>query len=120
MCSVKVTRTETDSTHESAVEDEVVRPPDNVVFLHSTHETQIGSMAISISNLIRCLSSIPGNELHLAKHNSLLSLIGQLLVLKHHHPPAICLPDRTHDTSDTFDTLDDTCDTTEYVLEAYK
>ena len=77
-------------------------------------------MAISISNLVRCLSSIPGNELYLAKHHSLLSLIGQLLVLKHHHPPAICLPDRTHDTSDTFDTLDDTCDTTEYVLEAFK
>ena len=92
----------------------MLRPLDNVVFLHATHETQLGSMAICISNLIRCLSFISGNELILSTHYSLLALIGQLLLLRHTHPRALSLPARTHDSPDTCDT----CDTIDgYVLE---
>ncbi|KAI6656316.1 hypothetical protein LOD99_1116 [Oopsacas minuta] len=118
----KVTTTGTNNTSADSpdVEDEVVRPLDNVVFLHTTHETQCGHMAICISNLIRCLSFIPGNHMVLSKHTSLLSLIGHLLLLKHQHPEALCLSNRTEDSSDIFDTLEDTCDTSEYVLEANK
>ena len=98
-------------------EEEVLRPMENVLFLHATHETQLGSMAICISNLIRCLSFIPGNELILSTHESLLALIGQLLLLRHTHPHALSPSTRAHDTSDTFETQEDTFDDSEYVLE---
>ena len=100
------------------VEEEVLRPLDNVLFLQATHETQLGSMAICISNLIRCLSFIPGNELILSTHDSLLALIGQLLLLKHTHPQSLSLPTRTHDTSDTLETQEDTFETPGYVLDS--
>ena len=41
---------------------------------------------VCVSNIVRSLSFLPGNDLEMSKHPGLLLLLGRLLLLQHRHP----------------------------------
>ncbi|XP_053717548.1 AT-rich interactive domain-containing protein 1A isoform X1 [Synchiropus splendidus] len=63
---------------------------------HSKDETPLSTLAdwqdslarrcICISNIVRSLSFVPGNDLEMSKHPGLLLLLGRLVLLHHRHP----------------------------------
>lgn len=63
---------------------------------HSKDETPLSTLSdwqdslarrcICISNIVRSLSFVPGNDLELSKHPGLLLLLGRLVLLHHRHP----------------------------------
>nr|XP_029519072.1 AT-rich interactive domain-containing protein 1A-like isoform X2 [Oncorhynchus nerka] len=63
---------------------------------HSKDETPLSTLSdwqdalarrcICVSNIVRSLSFIPGNDLEMSKHPGLLLLLGRLVLLHHRHP----------------------------------
>ncbi|XP_039595181.1 AT-rich interactive domain-containing protein 1A isoform X1 [Polypterus senegalus] len=63
---------------------------------HSKDETPLSTIAdwqdslakrcICVSNIIRSLSFVPGNDLEMSKHPGLLLILGRLILLHHEHP----------------------------------
>ncbi|XP_037119572.1 AT-rich interactive domain-containing protein 1A isoform X1 [Syngnathus acus] len=63
---------------------------------HSKDETPLGTLAdwqdslarrcICVSNIVRSLSFVPGNDQEMSKHPGLLLLLGRLVLLHHRHP----------------------------------
>lgn len=63
---------------------------------HSKDETPLSTLAdwqdalsrrcICVSNIVRSLSFVPGNDLEMSKHPGLLLLLGRLVLLHHRHP----------------------------------
>uniref|UniRef100_A0A3B3BY74 AT-rich interactive domain 1Ab n=1 Tax=Oryzias melastigma TaxID=30732 RepID=A0A3B3BY74_ORYME len=63
---------------------------------HSKDETPLSTLSdwqdslarrcICISNIVRSLSFVPGNDLEMSKHPGLLLLLGRLVLLHHRHP----------------------------------
>ena len=63
---------------------------------HSKDETPLSTLSdwqdalarrcVCISNIVRSLSFIPGNDLEMSKHPGLLLLLGRLVLLHHRHP----------------------------------
>ncbi|XP_061903499.1 AT-rich interactive domain-containing protein 1A isoform X2 [Entelurus aequoreus] len=63
---------------------------------HSKDETPLSTLSnwqdslarrcICVSNIIRSLSFVPGNDLEMSKHPGLLLLLGRLVLLHHRHP----------------------------------
>lgn len=63
---------------------------------HSKDETPLSTLAdwqdalarrcVCVSNIVRSLSFVPGNDLEMSKHPGLLLLLGRLVLLHHRHP----------------------------------
>ncbi|RVE66434.1 hypothetical protein OJAV_G00107310 [Oryzias javanicus] len=63
---------------------------------HSKDETPLSTLSdwqdslarrcVCISNIVRSLSFVPGNDLEMSKHPGLLLLLGRLVLLHHRHP----------------------------------
>uniref|UniRef100_A0A8C7NW70 AT rich interactive domain 1Ab (SWI-like) n=1 Tax=Oncorhynchus mykiss TaxID=8022 RepID=A0A8C7NW70_ONCMY len=63
---------------------------------HSKDETALSTLSdwqdalahrcVCVSNIVRSLSFIPGNDLEMSKHPGLLLLLGSLVLLHHRHP----------------------------------
>uniref|UniRef100_A0A3B3QA81 AT-rich interaction domain 1A n=1 Tax=Paramormyrops kingsleyae TaxID=1676925 RepID=A0A3B3QA81_9TELE len=63
---------------------------------HSKDETPLSTLAdwqdslarrcICVSNIVRSLSFVPGNDLEMSRHPGLLLMLGRLLLLHHRHP----------------------------------
>ncbi|KAG5858088.1 hypothetical protein ANANG_G00026390 [Anguilla anguilla] len=63
---------------------------------HSKDEAPLGTLApwqdaltrrcVCVSNILRSLSFVPGNDLEMSKHPGLLLLLGRLVLLHHRHP----------------------------------
>uniref|UniRef100_A0AAZ3Q7N4 ARID domain-containing protein n=1 Tax=Oncorhynchus tshawytscha TaxID=74940 RepID=A0AAZ3Q7N4_ONCTS len=63
---------------------------------HSKDETALSTLSdwqdalarrcVCVSNIVRSLSFIPGNDLEMSKHPGLLLLLGRLVLLHHRHP----------------------------------
>uniref|UniRef100_A0A8C9XIP4 AT-rich interaction domain 1A n=1 Tax=Sander lucioperca TaxID=283035 RepID=A0A8C9XIP4_SANLU len=63
---------------------------------HSKDETPLSTLSdwqdslarrcICVSNIVRSLSFVPGNDLEMSKHPGLLLLLGRLVLLQHRHP----------------------------------
>jgi len=49
-------------------------------------QEELARRSICIANILRNLSFIPGNDREMSRHNGLLSLAGQVLLLHHWHP----------------------------------
>jgi AT-rich interactive domain-containing protein 1 len=73
---------------------------------------ELARRCVCISNILRNLSFIPGNDREMSRHHGLLSLAGQLLLLHHRHPKRRRMPkqhaapppppaDTAADTADT-------------------
>ncbi|CAG9761619.1 unnamed protein product [Ceutorhynchus assimilis] len=57
----------------------------SLVHLNESQDN-LGKRCVCITNIIRSLTFIPGNELEFAKSISFLALVGKLLLLHHEHP----------------------------------
>uniref|UniRef100_A0A672QV03 AT-rich interaction domain 1A n=1 Tax=Sinocyclocheilus grahami TaxID=75366 RepID=A0A672QV03_SINGR len=49
-------------------------------------QDSLARRCICVSNIVRSLSFVPGNDSEMSKHPGLLLLLGRLLLLHHHHP----------------------------------
>ncbi|KAK1880885.1 AT-rich interactive domain containing protein 1A [Dissostichus eleginoides] len=52
----------------------------------SDWQDSLSRRCICISNIVRSLSFVPGNDLEMSKHPGLLLLLGRLVLLHHRHP----------------------------------
>lgn len=58
----------------------------------SAWQDSLSKRCICISNIVRSLSFIPGNDLDMSRHPALVLLLGRLLLLQHTHPERNRLP----------------------------
>lgn len=68
-------------------EDEAYSRDEASLLLLTESQDNIGKRCVCISNILRSLTFIPGNETEFAKSSTFLALIGKLLLLYHEHPP---------------------------------
>ncbi|XP_034017292.1 AT-rich interactive domain-containing protein 1A isoform X2 [Thalassophryne amazonica] len=52
----------------------------------SDWQDSLARRCVCVSNIVRSLSFVPGNDLEMSKHPGLLLLLGRLLLLHHRHP----------------------------------
>uniref|UniRef100_A0A8P4KIX2 ARID domain-containing protein n=1 Tax=Dicentrarchus labrax TaxID=13489 RepID=A0A8P4KIX2_DICLA len=52
----------------------------------SAWQDSLAKRCLCVSNIVRSLSFIPGNDLDMSRHPSLVLLLGRLLLLHHQHP----------------------------------
>lgn len=65
-------------------------------------QTSFGQRCVCVSNIIRSLSFIPGNDQEMAKHPGLITVLSRILLLHHSHPRRKELP-QTYDRDDQED-----------------
>ncbi|XP_066259081.1 trithorax group protein osa isoform X2 [Euwallacea similis] len=68
-------------------EDESYSRDEASLVLLTESQDNLGKRCVCISNILRSLTFIPGNESEFAKSISFLALVGKLLLLHHEHPP---------------------------------
>ncbi|XP_048784442.1 AT-rich interactive domain-containing protein 1A-like [Lagopus muta] len=75
------------SDSSSAIVEDEPRSRDEAL-LCLTHDWQdsVAKRCICVSNIIRSLSFVPGNDAEMCKHAGLLLILGKLLLLHHEHP----------------------------------
>lgn len=71
----------------SDYEDEAYTRDEASLVLLTESQDNIGKRCVCISNVLRSLTFIPGNENEFARSTTFLALIGKLLLLHHEHPP---------------------------------
>lgn len=68
------------------LEDEPWSPNESPVCTTATWQDDLVRRCICVSNIIRSLSFIPGNDTEMSKHPGLILILGRLLLLHHEHP----------------------------------
>ncbi|XP_062863034.1 AT-rich interactive domain-containing protein 1B-like [Trichomycterus rosablanca] len=68
------------------LEDEPCCPSESSLCTTASWQDALASRCICVSNIIRSLSFIPGNDTELSKHPALILILGRLLLLHHEHP----------------------------------
>ncbi|XP_069392258.1 AT-rich interactive domain-containing protein 1B-like isoform X3 [Paralichthys olivaceus] len=58
----------------------------------SAWQDSLSKRCLCVSNIVRSLSFIPGNDLDMSRHPALVLLLGRLLLLHHQHPERMRLP----------------------------
>lgn len=71
----------------SDFEDEAYTRDEASLYLLTESQDCVGKRCVCISNILRSLTFIPGNEGEFAKNAGFLGLVGKLLLLHHEHPP---------------------------------
>lgn len=71
----------------SDFEDEAYTRDEASLYLLTESQDCVGKRCVCISNILRSLTFIPGNESEFAKNAGFLGLVGKLLLLHHEHPP---------------------------------
>jgi len=67
------------------LDEQVYRPNDAACQL-TTRQSEIARRCVTLSNIIRNLSFLSGNEVELCRHSGVLMTFGKLLLLHHRHP----------------------------------
>ncbi|XP_061753381.1 AT-rich interactive domain-containing protein 1A isoform X1 [Nerophis ophidion] len=68
------------------LEDEPHSKDETPLSTLSSWQDSLARRCICVSNIIRSLSFVPGNDLEMSKHPGLLLLLGRLVLLHHRHP----------------------------------
>lgn len=68
------------------LEDEPHSKDETPLCTLSDWQDSLARRCICVSNIVRSLSFIPGNDLEMSKHPGLLLLLGRLVLLHHWHP----------------------------------
>lgn len=68
------------------VEDEAFLRDDPPLCVTVESRDELGRRCVCISNIIRSLSCVPGNEARICKHPGIMRILGRLLLLHHTHP----------------------------------
>lgn len=71
----------------SDYEDEAYTRDEASLYLLTESQDCVGKRCVCVSNILRSLTFIPGNEGEFAKNAGFLGLVGKLLLLHHEHPP---------------------------------
>ncbi|KAK9889397.1 hypothetical protein WA026_004671 [Henosepilachna vigintioctopunctata] len=71
----------------SDFEDEAYTRDDASLVLLTEGQDNLGKRCVCMSNIIRSLTFVPGNEIEFSKNTTFLRLVGKLLLLHHSHPP---------------------------------
>lgn len=70
----------------TVLEDEPHCPDEPPLCTKSSWQDSLSKRCICVSNIIRSLSFIPGNDTEMSKHPGLILILGRLLLLHHEHP----------------------------------
>lgn len=70
----------------SILEDEPHSKDEGPLIALSDWQDSLARRCICISNIVRSLSFVPGNDHEMSKHPGLLLLLGRLILLHHRHP----------------------------------
>ncbi|XP_038049309.1 AT-rich interactive domain-containing protein 1A-like isoform X3 [Patiria miniata] len=95
----------------SLLEDEGTCNDQTALVTSTDAQHSLAQRCITISNIIRSLSFIPGNDVELSKHAGILVVMGRILLLHHRHAERKQLP-QTYDRED-HDDLDTDCPITD-------
>nr|XP_046183063.1 AT-rich interactive domain-containing protein 1A-like isoform X1 [Oncorhynchus gorbuscha] len=68
------------------LEDEPHSKDETALSTVSDWQDALARRCVCVSNIVRSLSFIPGNDLEMSKHPGLLLLLGRLVLLHHRHP----------------------------------
>nr|XP_015833030.1 PREDICTED: trithorax group protein osa isoform X3 [Tribolium castaneum] len=68
-------------------EDEAYTRDEASLVLITESQDNIGKRCVCISNILRSLTFIPGNESEFSRSSTFLAIVGKLLLLHHEHPP---------------------------------
>ncbi|KAG9332257.1 hypothetical protein JZ751_015466 [Albula glossodonta] len=68
------------------VEDEPHSKDEAPLSTLTAWQDALAKRCVCVSNIIRSLSFVPGNDLEMSKHPGLLLLLGRLILLRHRHP----------------------------------
>lgn len=68
-------------------EDEAYTRDESSLVLVTESQDNLGKRCVCVSNILRNLSFVPGNDLEFSKNPAFLKLVGKLLLLHHTHPP---------------------------------
>lgn len=72
--------------HITLLEDEPRCLDDAPLSTTSAWQESLSKRCLCVSNIVRSLSFIPGNDLDMSRHPALVLLLGRLLLLNHQHP----------------------------------
>ncbi|XP_046370941.2 trithorax group protein osa-like isoform X3 [Haliotis rufescens] len=75
------------SHQESELEEEAYHRDEPPLCLSTEAQEELGRRCVCISNILRSLSCIPGNDVEMSKHAALMKVMGRLLLLHHKHLP---------------------------------
>lgn len=68
------------------LEDEPCCPDEAALCTATAWQDALSKRCICVSNIVRSLSFIPGNDADMSRHPALVLLLGRLLLLHHQHP----------------------------------
>lgn len=68
------------------LEEEAFQRDDPPLCVTPESKDELGRRCVCISNIIRSLSCIPGNEERICKHAGIMRILGRLMLLHHSHP----------------------------------
>uniref|UniRef100_A0A2C9JCC7 ARID domain-containing protein n=3 Tax=Biomphalaria glabrata TaxID=6526 RepID=A0A2C9JCC7_BIOGL len=68
------------------IEDEAFQRDDPPLCVTPESRDELGRRCVCISNILRSLSCVPGNEARICKHPGIMRVLGRLLLLHHSHP----------------------------------
>ncbi|KAJ8979897.1 hypothetical protein NQ317_017520 [Molorchus minor] len=71
----------------SDYEDESYSRDEASLVLLTESQDNIGKRCVCLSNVIRSLTFVPGNEVEFSRNSIFLAVVGKLLLLHHEHPP---------------------------------
>jgi AT-rich interactive domain-containing protein 1 len=91
---------------EEALEDENYVHDEPSLKLVSEANDNVGRRAACISNILRNLSFVPGNEYELARNAPFLAIAGRLLLFKHWHPPRNASKQKNYDRGEEEETAE--------------
>lgn len=73
------------SKNSTVIEEESIRQEDAPLSLRTESDDTISRRCVCVSNILRGLSFVPGNDVEMFKHSGLLLILGKLLLLCHKH-----------------------------------
>ncbi|KAK3733303.1 hypothetical protein RRG08_037095 [Elysia crispata] len=71
---------------EDSLEEEAFQRDDPPLCVTPESRDELGRRCVCISNIVRSLSCVPGNETIISKHAGIMRVLGKLLLLQHSHP----------------------------------
>ncbi|RUS85992.1 hypothetical protein EGW08_006262 [Elysia chlorotica] len=71
---------------EDSLEEEAFQRDDPPLCVTPESRDELGRRCVCISNIVRSLSCVPGNETVISKHAGIMRVLGKLLLLQHSHP----------------------------------
>lgn len=71
---------------DESMEAEAFQRDDPPLCVTPESRDELGRRCVCISNIIRSLSCVPGNEARISRHPGIMRVLGRLLLLHHSHP----------------------------------